>query len=119
METYIFKTTATMKEYNRRKWWIDSGIVPEMKITAENLKTALEEYRQRVEDQHYISISNNAMRYKNPMYIDRADGEPLQIGYVITAKTGFEDRDNYRYTDQYIDLWVTVCAVTVPDFEGV
>lgn len=83
METYIFKTTATMKEYNRRKWWIDSGIVPEMKITAENLKTALAEYRQRVEDQHYISISNNAMRYKNPMYIDRADGEPLQVGYVI------------------------------------
>lgn len=91
METYIFKTTATMKEYNRRKWWIDSGIVPEMKITAENLKTALAEYRQRVEDQHYISISNNAMRYKNPMYIDRADGEPLQVGYVITAKTGFEE----------------------------
>lgn len=119
METYIFKTTATMKEYNRRKWWIDSGIVPEMKITAENLKTALAEYRQRVEDQHYISISNNAMRYKNPMYIDRADGEPLQVGYVITAKTGFEDRDNYRYTDQYIDLWVTVYAVIVPNFEGV
>ena len=119
METYIFKTTATMKEYNRRKWWIDSGIVPEMKITAENLKTALAEYRQRVQDQHYISISNNAMRYKNPMYIDRADGEPLQVGYVITAKTGFEDRDNYRYTDQYIDLWVTVYAVTVPNFEGV
>ena len=55
----------------------------------------------------------------NPMYIDRADGEPLQVGYVITAKTGFEDRDNYRYTDQYIDLWVTVYAVTVPNFEGV
>lgn len=119
METYIFKTTATMKEYNRRKWWIDSGIVPEMKITAENLKTALAEYRQRVEDQHYISISNNAMRYKNPMYIDRADGEPLQVGYVITAKTCFEDRENYRYTDQYIGLWVTVYAVTVPNFEGV
>lgn len=30
-----------------------------------------------------------------------------------------ELRENYRYTDQYIDLWVTVYAVTVPDFEGV
>lgn len=119
METYIFKTTATMKEYNHRKWWIDSDIVPEMKITAENMKTALAEYRQRVEDQHYIGISNNAMRYKKPMYVDRADGELLQVGYVITAKTDLEDRDNYRYTNQYIDLWVTVYAVTVPNFEGV
>lgn len=119
MSSYIFKTTATMKEYNRRKWWIDSDIVPEMKISADSLKTALEEYRQRVEDRHYIQISNNAMKHKNPMYIDRPDGDPLQVGYVITAKTSFEDRDNYRYTDQYIDLWVTVYAVTVPNFEEV
>ena len=119
MSMYRFETTATMKPHNSRKWWIDSDIVPQMKISAENLKTALEEYRQRVQDQHYISISNHAMRRKNPMYIDQADGEPLQVGYVITAKTGFEDRDNYLYTDQYIDLWVTVYAVTAPDFEGV
>lgn len=24
---YIFKTTATMKEYNSKKWYIDGGIV--------------------------------------------------------------------------------------------
>ena len=23
---YIFKTTATMKEYNNKKWYIDGGI---------------------------------------------------------------------------------------------
>ena len=26
---YIFKTTATMKEYNNKKWYIDGGIVSE------------------------------------------------------------------------------------------
>lgn len=119
METYIFKTTTTMKEYNRRKWWIDSGIIPEMKIMTENLKEALVTYRQRVEDQCYINISNNAMRYKNPMYIDQANGEPLQVGWVITAQSKFEDRDNYRWSKQYIDLWVTVYTVTIPDLEGV
>ena len=33
MKTYIFKTTATMKEYNRRKWWIDGNVVTEKRIT--------------------------------------------------------------------------------------
>lgn len=29
---YIFKTTATMKEYNNKKWYIDGGIVSDMRI---------------------------------------------------------------------------------------
>ena len=33
MKTYLFKTTATMKEYNRRKWWIDGNVVTEKRIT--------------------------------------------------------------------------------------
>lgn len=119
MYTYIFKTTATMKEYNQKKWWIDSGIIREIQITAENLKTALEQYRQIVEEKHYISISNNAIKNKSPMYIDRPDGEPLQVGFVITGKTEFEDRSAYRWSMQYIDLWVSVYTVTTPDFEGV
>lgn len=28
---YIFKTTATMKEYNNKKWYIDGGIVSDMR----------------------------------------------------------------------------------------
>ena len=31
---YIFKTTATMKEYNNKKWYIDGGIVSDMRINA-------------------------------------------------------------------------------------
>lgn len=51
--TFIFKTTTTMKEYNARKWWIDSGIV----------------------------------------------------------------RENYKWSTQYIDLWVTVLTVIDTIFE--
>lgn len=119
MSIYRFETTATMKPYNNKKWWIDADIVRPVNIEAADLKTALHLWRDKVQERDYIQISNNAMRCKNPMYIDQEDGEPLQVGCVITAKTGFDDRDNYRYTDQYIDLWVTVYAVTVPDFEGV
>lgn len=73
--TFIFKTTTTMKEYNARKWWIDSGIVREIQITADNLPAALEQYREIVEEKHYISISANAIKNRNPMYIDTPDGE--------------------------------------------
>ena len=37
MNNYIFKTTTTMKEYNNKKWWIDSNIIGEIRVTAENI----------------------------------------------------------------------------------
>lgn len=115
--TFIFKTTTTMKEYNSRKWWIDSDIVREIRITAENIRAALEQYREIVAEKHYITISDNAIKNKNPMYIDTPNGEPEQIGYVITGKTDFEDRDNYKWSAQYIDLWITILTVIDTDFE--
>lgn len=111
---FIFKTTTTMKEYNARKWWIDSGIVREIQITADNLPAALEQYREIVEEKHYISISAHAIKNRNPMYIDTPDGEK-QIGFVITGKTDFES--NYKWVTQYIDLWVTVLTVIDTIFE--
>lgn len=93
MKNYIFKTTATMKPHNNKKWWIDSGIVREIHITAEN-----------------------AIKNKSEMYIDTATGESKQVGYVITGKTDFEDRDNYKWSTQYIDLWVTILTVTDTEF---
>ena len=105
---YSFKTTATMKEYNCKKWWIDSGIVREIVVNADSLNNALKKYREIVNDKYYVEISNNALKNKSPMYIDTESGSAEQIGYVITAKTDFEDRDNYKYSTQYIDLWVTI-----------
>ena len=116
MNTYVFKTTATMKEYNNRKWWIDSGIVREIQVEAENVKQALKKYREIVMDRDYIEISENALRCKNPMYIDTSTGEAKQVGYVITGKTEFEDRENYRWSTQYIDLWVTILTVITTEF---
>lgn len=114
---FIFKTTTTMKEYNSRKWWIDSGIVREIRITADNLRAALEQYREIVAEKHYITISDNAIKNKNPMYVDTPNGEPKQIGYVITGKTDFEDRNNYKWSTQYIDLWITILTVIDTNFE--
>lgn len=116
MKQYIFKTTATMKPHNNKKWWIDSGIVREIHITAENVREALEKYREAVAEKYYIDISRNAIKNKSEMYVDTATGECKQVGYVITGKTDFEDRDNYKWSTQYIDLWVTILTVTDTEF---
>lgn len=116
MKTYIFKTTATMKEYNCRKWWIAGDVVTEKRINAESLKAALDQFAAMVEEKHYITISRNALSNKSPMYIDGAAGEPVQVGFVITGKTDFQD-DFGRWRGQYIDLWVEVLAVSHIDFE--
>lgn len=115
MKKYIFKTTAIMKPYNNKNWWIDSGIVPEKQITAETVKDALQLYRERVDEQHYISISDSALKHKSPMYIDTATGDAVQVGYVITGKTEFQ-RDNGEWVTQFIDLWVEILTVTETKF---
>lgn len=117
MNSYIFKTTTTMKEYNNKKWWIDSGIVREIHINAENLKDAINQYRTIVEEKYYISISDNAIKNKSPMYAENKHGEDMQIGFVFTGKTDFQD-NNYKWSTQYIDLWVQILTVTKTDFEA-
>lgn len=111
MKEFIFKTTATMKEYNHKKWWIDSGIIPDMRINASSVKNALEIYRERVEEKHYITISRNAIKNKSEMFVDTSNGNTKQVGYVITGKTEFDKGDYTGYSTQYIDLWVTILTV--------
>ena len=115
MKNYIFKTTTTMKDYNRGKWWIDSGIVREIQVKAENVKQALKKYRTIVKEKHYITISDNAIKNKSGMYVDTATGEIKQVGYVITGKTDFQD-DFYKWSAQFIDLWVEIITVIDTDF---
>lgn len=115
MKNYIFRTTTTMKEYNNKKWWIDSGIVTDKYITAENVTAALEQYKTDVENKHYITISNNALKNKSQMYVDTVNGDSKQVGFVITGKTEFEN-DNHKWTAQYIDLWVNIITVIDTEF---
>lgn len=107
---YIFKTTATMKEYNK-KWYIDGGIVSDMRINADSVENALEIYRERVKEKHFINISKNAIKNKSEMFADLSDGRVKQVGYVITGKTEFDRGDYSGYSTQYIDLWITILTV--------
>ena len=110
---FLFKTTATMKEYNARKWWIQSDIIREIRVDADTIREALMKYREIVQERDYISISNHAIKNPNPMYQDTPDGGALQVGYVITAKSDF-DNNGRGWVEQYIDLWVSVHIVSNP-----
>ena len=116
MKTYLFETTATMKERDAKKWYIDANVIRKKRINAETLNNALEQYRQDVNENDYVTITLSAMRKKSPMYIDTENGESKQVGYVITGKTSFE-HNNGSWIDKYIDLWVTINEINTPNFE--
>lgn len=112
---FLFTTVTTMKEYNRKKWWIDGDIIPQMHIEADNLNAALKKYQQYAYDKSCINVSDNALKNKLPMYIDTKQGVK-QTGYVITGSCDFEDRENYRYSKQYVDLWIDIETIVDTDF---
>ena len=115
MNKYMFRTTATMKEYNSRQWYITPDFIRTKYIDAENMTEALSEYAWNVSSKDYIDISKTALRNKRPMYIDMPEG-PRQVGYVITGKTEMQ-REDGTWSAQYIDLWISVDIITPADFE--
>lgn len=100
-----------MKEYNNKKWYIDGGIVSDMRINADSVGNALEIYRERVKEKHGITISKNAIKNKSGMFVDLSNGGVKQVGYVITGKTEFDKGDYTGYSTQYINLWITILTV--------
>ena len=102
-----------MKDRDRGKWWIDPDIIGAKYINAESVNDALKQYVDIVND--YVSISNNAIKNRQPMFIDKRDGKTQQTGYVITGKMLF-DNGHGRWIEKYIDLWIDISIVAIPKF---
>ena len=117
MSTYRFETTTTMKPYNNEKWYIDANMVRPIEVQADSVTEALNLWRNIVQERDYIKISRNAMRTKNPMYQEYEAGRTEQVGYVITGRTEFDTGNYTGYCSQYIELWVQITVVTIPNFE--
>ena len=115
MKKFLFRTQTTMKEHNQKKWWIDSRYIGEKHIEADTVEEALVKYRELVKEKEYVVVSDNALKNKQPMFIDKADGQAMQIGYVITGQTEMMD-DSNRITKQYVDLWVEIITIVETEF---
>ena len=114
---YSFNTSATLKEKDREKWWLDYDLVKTIELDASNLCEALEKYQQIVNDRTDVRISKNAIQKKQKMFIEvNPGGDSKQIGYVITGYTSFE-RENGGFVNKFIDLWVEIRVISYPDFE--
>ncbi len=113
MKTYLFITLTSVKPSDEKKWWIDHRLVSNMYIQANKIHEALKEYQKRMEEDYGITISNNALRNKSSMFRDDKEGNPIQIGYVITGKTLF-DNGGKGWVDKYIDLWVEIQEIINP-----
>ena len=94
------------------------GLSPKLK----SKKVAIIEEKQKAsvkvvqkEEKEYITISDNAIKNKTPMYVDTKDGKSKQIGYVLTGKTDFQD-DQGNWISQYIELWVEILTITETNF---
>ena len=111
MNNYLFKTAATMKEYNAGKWWIDRDIIRNKSIQAEDVNKALAIYAEEVNKGYMTEISRNALKNKSPMYIDTSDGRVKQVGYVVTASSLFDKGDYSGFSKQYFDLWIEILTV--------
>ena len=110
---YLFITKTSIKENDAGRIWIDRDIMPQVIISADNLKKALEKYAERAAEEAFISISGNALKNRQPMYIDTISGAE-QVGYVITGSTEIDNGD--KWTRHYIDLWVDILEITTPAF---
>ena len=109
MNNYLFKTSTTMKEYNRKNYWIDRDYInKDYTIKANDVKDALQLYVEQVNKDFYDIISKTALKNKQPMYIDTNDGAK-QVGYVITGKTLIDN--NHGFVEQYIDLWIEISKI--------
>ncbi len=106
---FIFKTTPSMKPYNSKKFYIDNDCIDDEMIEAGTAIQALKIFCDKIYAKYYISVSKNALKNKQKMYIDTKSG-PKQTGYVITGKTDFES--NGKWVDQYIDLWIEILTVS-------
>lgn len=107
MNTYLFKTQTTMKPYNNKHYWIDSNYIGDYYIKANNVEEALINYVEKVNNAYYGVISKNALKNKQPMYIDTNEGTK-QVGYVITGSTDIDKGDYTGFTKQFIDLWIDI-----------
>lgn len=114
---YSFNTSATLKEKDQEKWWLDKDLVKTIELDASNLSEALEKYMEIVNDRTDARISKSAIQKRQNMYIDiKPGGCPKQIGYVITGSTCFE-REDGRFINKFIDLWIEIRVVSYPAFE--
>lgn len=105
MKRFQFKSEAVCRN---NKYWISRDILRTKIITSNNLKDAISEFVKFANGDGFFSISKNAERKKESLYIDMLNGESKKIGYMFKALTEIEGKQ------VWCELWVTIDELTNP-----
>lgn len=115
MNTYLFKTSACVKPCDYKKWWVDRKVIGDFTVQSDSFLNAIAEFAENCNGKGY-SISKNAIKNRQPIYHDSRKGDPVQTGFVFSAKTIFFDENRGKWINKYIDLWVDIFMISVPNF---
>ena len=110
---YLFKTQTTT---NNDKFWIDSDIIKEKIINAENIKQAIKFYVESINKSGDIKLAESAIKNKRKMYRDFKEEKTKQVGYIFTGKTYCIDEYSYGLIPFYVSLLVEIFEINYPKF---
>lgn len=111
---YSFTYTATPAEHNQ-DFWIDIRN-KHTEIIADNLKDACMQFAELLDDKWCIRLTKNGIKTAAPMYRDRENAEPQQVGYVFNAHTEIDFGTSWKHRN--IMLWTTIKESRYPEFEN-
>lgn len=103
MKTYLFSTQVTE---NSSDFWIDSKIVSNFKVDANDINEAKHKFFDFVYSSSYITISKTQQKKANKIYVDTKEGETKQIGWVFIGSTEIDFGNQWR--KRFVSLWVSV-----------
>lgn len=112
MKNYLFEIAVNVQDHN----YYYQDVRP-FTVNAENVNEAIEKATKELEETYYMEFSKSALKRKSEMYVDRKNGTPELIGYVITAHTEFENGCG-KWVKKVIELWTTIKELRSP-FESI
>lgn len=113
-KTYLIRTLAFMKPYNRSKFSIDKNIVPVMELTAKNVPSVLLEYEKAINEVEGIRLTAGGMDNCKDWIIINENGTKIKIGYIVEAKAEFYIEVVNTWVEQRIELAVKIDEIKNP-----
>lgn len=101
MNEYLVKVRFTLDDTN---YWIDHDFTRE--IEAENLEQAYSDVVEIIKEDCFMTVSANAIRNRQIIYVDDKNGVAKQVGYVYRIHTEIDN--GTRLVTKLGHAWVTI-----------
>src|SRR5574344_354507 len=93
-------------------FWVEA--TENMTVESSDVRGAIIEALEVMEDDHFIKVSKTARKNAEPMYTDTDDGV-AQVGYVVKGSlmVDFGDGSSIEdYRKKFVNLWVSIKEIS-------